>query len=92
LRRELAVNIRTPGLVNAAAEIAECTGWNSVEVENVPSGLVAGVAVAREAVKLAVWKDDLWRRKSAGRDGAHELYDWIAHGMALAAVCRVNQA
>ena len=64
----------------SAAPVAESSGGNSVIMQNIPTRVVAGLAVAGEAMQLAIWFDDLRRVQPRTVDSSTELLDGFIHG------------
>src|SRR5258708_6397757 len=53
-RRQFAANVRSPGFRDTFAPAAESAGGDAVLVEGIPTGIVAGLPVAGEAMQLSV--------------------------------------
>src|SRR5262245_43607854 len=74
LRKSRASNVCPPLLMHSAAPIAESTSWDDpVEMEHIPTCVIASTTVAREPVQHPIRLDDKRRMHSGFLNGNAEL-------------------
>jgi hypothetical protein len=90
-RAQLALAAGAPLFVYTETPAAEGAGWHAIEVQDIPSRIVAAPAVGGEAVERAVWNDAVRRLQVGGDNGGAEAGNRVCGGgTATAQECRAR--